>query len=115
MWRVGLEDVRADQVGGHQVGRELDALEADVQARGQRAGEERLGQAGHAFEDDMAAGEQRDERFFDQRFLADDDFFDFLPDFGGAGCEGRVHAMADLISIRSWATRSQPEGGRPST
>ena len=32
----------------------------------------------------MAAGEQGDESFLDQRFLADDDFFDFLPDFGGA-------------------------------
>ncbi len=90
-------------------------LKLTCEARGQRAGEERLGQAGHAFEDDMAAGEQRDERFLDQRFLADDDFFDFLPDFGSAELrESRVHAMADLISIRSLATRSQPEGGRPS-
>jgi hypothetical protein len=51
------------------------------------AREERLGQAGHAFEDDVSAGQQRDERVFHDRFLADDDFADFLPDFGGTGGE----------------------------
>ncbi len=44
--------------------------------RGQRAGEERLGQAGHALENHVAAGQQRDERLFDERFLANDDFLD---------------------------------------
>ncbi len=82
--RVGLENVRADQVGRHQVGRELDAPETHVQGRRQRAREERLGQARHALQDHVTAGQQRDERFLDQRFLADDDLADFLPDLCGA-------------------------------
>ncbi len=112
---AGLEDVRPDEVGGHQIGRELDALETQVERRGQRAGEERLGEAGYAFEDDMAARQQRDEGVFDHRLLADDDLLDFLPDFGGTGGEEGVHARAALICISSRATRSHPVGGNPAT
>ena len=65
-------DVRADDVGGHQVGRELDAVEAAAEHVGQRADQQRLAQAGHAFEQDVAAGEQRGEQPLDDRVLADD-------------------------------------------
>ena len=59
---------------------------------------------------------QRDERLFNQRFLADDDLADFLPEISAARVAKQcVHTMADLISIRSRATRSQPVGGKPST
>ena len=42
---VLLEDVGAGDVRGHQVGRELDAAEAQVEHLGERADEQRLGQA----------------------------------------------------------------------
>ena len=51
---------------------------------------------------------------FTNVLLADNHFLDFLPDLGSTTCKGGVHAMADLISTRSRATLSQPEGGRPS-
>jgi hypothetical protein len=35
----------------------------------------------------VAAGEQRDQRLFHQRFLANDDLLDFLPDVGSAESE----------------------------
>jgi len=45
---VFLQHVRAGDVRGHQVGRELDPLELDVQDPRQRADDQRLGQPGHA-------------------------------------------------------------------
>ena len=39
-----------------------------------------LGQAGHAFEDAVAAAEQRDEQFLDDLVLADDDAAQLLLD-----------------------------------
>ena len=45
---VFLQHLGAGDVGRHQVGRELDAAEAQVERIGQRADHQRLGQAGHA-------------------------------------------------------------------
>ena len=36
-----------------------------------------LGQAGHAFQQDVAVGQQADQNALDQRFLADHDLVDF--------------------------------------
>ena len=74
------DDVGADDVGGHQVGRELDAAERAVERLGQRAHQRGLAQAGHAFEQRVAAGEQRDQHLAHQRPLADDHFADFVLD-----------------------------------
>ncbi len=75
---VFLQHVGAGDVRGHQVGRELDALEADVEDAGQRADHQRLGQAGHAFQQAMAAGEDGGEDLLDHVALADDDLLQFL-------------------------------------
>ncbi len=64
----------------HQVGRELDAAEAQAERVGQRADHERLGQAGHADEQAMAAGEDGDEQFFQHALLADDGLAHLLAD-----------------------------------
>jgi hypothetical protein len=69
---VGLPDPGADDVGGDQVGRELDAGERAAQRLGERADGQRLGQAGDAFEQDVAAGQQRDEHALEHRILAYD-------------------------------------------
>src|SRR5262249_34985986 len=70
-------DLCADDVGGQQVGRELDALEGELQAVSQRADGERFGEAGDALEQDVAASEQADEEPVDHDALADDDTGDF--------------------------------------
>jgi hypothetical protein len=49
-----VEHARADQVGRHQVGRELDALELARERARQGLDGERLGQAGHALDQQMA-------------------------------------------------------------
>ena len=67
------QDVRADDVGRHQVRRELDAVERAVDDVGEGAHEHRLAQAGHALEQRVAVGDQADQRLPDEVVLADDD------------------------------------------
>ena len=45
---------------------------------GQGFDRQRLGQAGHAFEQDVAVGEQADDQPFGQIILADDDLAEFV-------------------------------------
>ena len=66
-------DQRARDVGGQQVGRELDAMERGMDGRGQGADAHGLGQAGHAFEQHVAIGQQPDQQPVHQLLLADDD------------------------------------------
>ena len=72
-----VEDIGAGDVGRHEVGGELDAGEVAAQHPGQRAHEQGFGDAGHALDERMVAGEDGDERLFDHRVLADDDFAGF--------------------------------------
>ena len=75
---VGAVDARADEVGGHEVGRELDAAEAAAQHLRERAHGQRLGQAGHALQQHVAAGQEADEQALEHRVLADDDALDLV-------------------------------------
>ena len=72
--------MRADQVGGHEVRRELDAFERPVEDVGQRLDRQGLGESGHALEQQMAAGEERDEDPLEHGVLADDDAPDLVED-----------------------------------
>jgi hypothetical protein len=77
---VLLDDLGAGDVRRHEVGSELDAAEGQGQRARQRADHERLGQAGHAFEDTVALAEERDEQLLDDLILADDDAAQLLLD-----------------------------------
>ena len=66
-------DARADEVGRHEVGRELQAGEAAAEDARHRLGGQRLGQTGRAFEQAVAAGEPADEEPLDHQVLADED------------------------------------------
>ena len=83
-----VEDLGAGDVGRHQVGRELDALEVEIEDVGERLDQQRLGQARHAGDQAVAAGEQRDQHLLDDLVLADDDLAelgeDALAAFGDA-------------------------------
>ena len=81
-----LDHVGAGDVGRHQVRRELNAAEAEIQRPAERADHERLGQARHAFQQAMAAAEERDQQLLDHLALADDDLAQLVDDFlpGGA-------------------------------
>ncbi len=70
---LGVVDHGADNVGRQHVGRKLQALEVHVDAGGQGFERQGLGEARHAFQQDVAVGEQRDQQPVEQVLLADDD------------------------------------------
>ena len=108
------EDVRAGDVGRHQVRRELDPVEGAVDDVGDRPDEHRLAEAGHALEQDVAVGEQAGQRLADELALADDDAADLALDGLGAFGEGlgREARAAGGCRARSWTAvmRRRPAG-----
>ena len=90
--RVGAVDARADEVGGHEVGRELDAAEGAAEHVGERLDGQRLGQAGDALEQHVAAGQQRDQQALEHRVLADDDALDLVERL----LEARARVLEDV-------------------
>ena len=62
-----------DEVGRQQVGRELDPRELEVQDLSERLHGQGLGQAGHAFDQQVAAAEESHHHPVEERLLADDD------------------------------------------
>jgi hypothetical protein len=74
----GIDDHAADDVSGHQVGRELDARIFQVQHARKRAQQRGLAQSGDALQQHVAAGEQADEHSVHHILLADDDLSDFV-------------------------------------
>jgi hypothetical protein len=69
-----LDHLGAEDVGRHQVGRELDAVEAQVHGIGERLDQQRLRQPGNAAQQAMPAGEKCGEDLADDALLPDDRF-----------------------------------------
>ena len=65
-------DVGAGDVGRHQVRRELDPVEFVAEHGGQRPRQQRLGDAGHAFQQGVLVGQHDDKRQVNGVILADD-------------------------------------------
>src|SRR5262249_24482407 len=63
----------ADQVAGQQVGRELDAVEAAVEASGDGLGQQGLADAGNVLDEQVAFCQKRDEGQVDDFGLAEQD------------------------------------------
>ncbi len=90
-----IEHLRAHDVGGQQVRRELDALKRGADRLRERAHGERLREAGHPFEQHVPASQQADEQPLDHVILPDDASPDLLHhtlDERSVGCRRRVHA-----------------------
>ncbi len=67
------EDGGAEDVGGHQIWRGLDAMKLKAEEAAEGFDDEGFGDAGYAFEEDVALAEQGDESFVDDVGLAGDD------------------------------------------
>ena len=67
-----VEDFGADDVGGHQVGGELDAVEAQAEGLGDGVDEEGFGEAGHPDQQHVATGKNRRGHFLDDVLLPHD-------------------------------------------
>ncbi len=81
------DDGGAGDVGGHEVGRELDAPEVEREGAGKGADEEGFTEAGDAFKQRMPVTEEADEDAVDDVFLSDDNAPDLLADGGVIGAE----------------------------
>ncbi len=77
-----FDDVGPGDVAGHQVRRELDAFENQAEGLGHGAHQQRLGGAGQAGDEAVAAHEQADHDLFQHLFLADDDAAHLRHDVG---------------------------------
>ena len=73
-----VEDLRTEDVGGHQVGGELDAAGIEPEDAAQGLDELGLGEARHADEQAVAARQERDEAEVDDVLLAEDHRVDRL-------------------------------------
>ena len=73
---IVLQNVGAGDVRRHQVRRELDPLERQIQDSRNRADEQRLGQPRHADEQAMPSAEQAHQHLLDDLLLADDHLAD---------------------------------------
>ena len=69
---VLLDHLGARDVGGHEVGGELDAVEPEVQRVGQRRDDEGLGQPRNAHQEDVTVRHHRGHDSVDDVLLADD-------------------------------------------
>ena len=78
--RILLDDVGAGDVRGHQVGRELDAVELEIEHVRHRLHDQGLGQTGHAGDDAVAADEQREHDLVEDLVLADDPLAQLVED-----------------------------------
>ena len=105
-------DDRADDVGGQEVRRELDAGELGADRVAERAHRQRLGEAGHALEQHVAAGEQTDEDALDHVRLADDDLADLGED---PLDEGALAATSSFSARTSCMQNSGAASGRRTT
>ena len=87
---LALVDADADNVGGQQIGSELDALEGEVQRGGQRMRERGFADSGQVLDQQVAAGQEAGEREAYLGGLAEYDAVDLLLRQFQRGGKGRV-------------------------
>ena len=76
-----IQNLGADDVAGHQVRRELNAVEAQAQGLGDGVDKQGLGQAGHPDQQAVSTAEDGDEHLLYHLFLTHDDLADFRGQF----------------------------------
>jgi hypothetical protein len=102
--RLRAEDARAEDVGRHEVGGELDAREVEAGGLREELGRERLGDAGDALDEDVAAGEDGGDQLVDEPVLPDDEPTDLA-------AEG-VHGVGERREVRARAEEGAVGLGR---
>ena len=74
-----FEHLGADDVTGHQVGRELDAVEHQIDGLRQRADQQGFPQTRQSFEQAVSPGEKGGQQLLDHGLLPDDHLADLCP------------------------------------
>ena len=117
--RLHVVDGRAGDVGGQQIGRELQPLEAGVQRLRQGLHRQRLGQARDALDQAVAAGQEPDEYPLDHVALADDGLGQLPGDVVDEGALALHHVVdgSDVLGCLHrahgllWAPENKPSAG----
>ena len=93
--RLGVfhDDVGTDDVARHQVGRELDAGERELEALREGLDEECLAEPGDAFQQHVTAREETDQHLADDVVVADD----HLADLGAQRLVGAHELLNSLL------------------
>src|SRR5207247_457264 len=73
-----VENIRADQVAGQQVRRELNAAKRAIQTLGQRLGQQRFADAGNILNEKVSFRQESDEGHADRLRLAEQHFADIV-------------------------------------
>jgi hypothetical protein len=92
-------DLGAGQIGGQQIGGELNTMEITLDALAQHLDRARLGQTGGAFDQQMPVREQRDQQAVHETVLPDD----ALGDERLQGRDGILGRHVDACCIRSFS------------
>ena len=87
--RVALKHRDAAQVAGHQIGGELHPRELQTKAARQRVRQRGFTHAGHIFNQQVATGQEADDRIAHLFGLADDDLIELLQELGNGGLHRR--------------------------
>ena len=90
-----VEHLGSRDVGRHQIRRELDALERQIEDLRHRLDQQGLGQPGHSGNQAVPSGEQGHQHFVDDGVLPDDD----LPDLRENALTPRRHPLGDRRDI----------------
>ena len=109
----GIDNHAADNVGRHQIGRELNAGILQMENAGKRSQQSRLSEPRNAFKQHMSARQQTDQHAIDDILLADDDLADFITDL--FELSSRAIRLTSSMSIElspRIARRSTQEGPR---
>ena len=75
-----LDHLSARDIRGHQIRRELDPAELQIQHLPQRIDQQRLGQSRHPDDQAMPSGQQGDQQLFDKLLLPDDHLRELIAD-----------------------------------
>jgi hypothetical protein len=88
------EDAGAENVGGHHIGRALDAAEVEGEKTGQGFDGHGLGHAGNTFDEGVTAAKEGEDGLLNELGLAGDDFAEFGLPFFEDGEDGADFAVA---------------------
>ena len=109
---TGAQNRGAENVGRHQVGRSLHALKAEAEQTAQSLDDQRLGDAGNAFEQRVALAEYGDQDLFDHLILAGDDAAQLgarvSDQLAGRAQALRVFGLISWFLLFSWLMKPFP-------
>ena len=102
---AGIPHHRARDIGGHEVGGELNTRHVHVEGARQSAHKQRLRDAGHAFEERVTTRDKGDDEPADRGVLADDRLADLR-------LQSKERLLGALLSLIECAARPTLAGGR---